>query len=129
MDPIHDLESASVGTREPVLVTVKCMGQVRNSNDMSVVTLAIDVLGVLVTVEYELVGGELQRLRALLSVCHTRSPCGQRMLFSDYFRTFSTITPRPVRYTCISSRSLLPFLHSACPSYFPRSLSLYHRMT
>ncbi|KIO00541.1 hypothetical protein M404DRAFT_1003794 [Pisolithus tinctorius Marx 270] len=39
-----------------------CAGQVCNSNDVSVVTLAIDVLDVLVRVECELIGSETRKL-------------------------------------------------------------------
>ncbi|KAI6146719.1 Urb2/Npa2 family-domain-containing protein [Pisolithus tinctorius] len=60
--PGRDAESALREARELALVTVERAGQVCNSNDVSVVTLAIDVLDVLVRVEYELIGSETRRL-------------------------------------------------------------------
>ncbi|KAI6143890.1 hypothetical protein BKA82DRAFT_999767 [Pisolithus tinctorius] len=62
MAPSRDAESALIEARELALVTVKRAGQVRQSDDLSVMTLAIDVLDVLVRVGRELVGGKLQRL-------------------------------------------------------------------
>ncbi|KAI6028998.1 Urb2/Npa2 family-domain-containing protein [Pisolithus marmoratus] len=59
---LHDAESALIAARGFALATVEHAGQVCNSNDMSIVTLAIDVLDILARIEYELVGGELQRM-------------------------------------------------------------------
>lgn len=72
--PSRDAESALIEVRELALVTVKREGQVRQSNDLSVVTLAIDVLDMLVRVERELVGGKSQRLLgAVVGLLHPLS--------------------------------------------------------
>ncbi|KAI6146732.1 Urb2/Npa2 family-domain-containing protein [Pisolithus tinctorius] len=52
----------TVGSGNRNTVPGPCAGQVCNSNDVSVVTLAIDVLDVLVRVECELIGSETRKL-------------------------------------------------------------------
>ncbi|KAI6047021.1 Urb2/Npa2 family-domain-containing protein [Pisolithus marmoratus] len=59
---LRNAEFALIAARGLALATVETSGQVCNSNDMSIVTLAIDVLDMLGRIEYELVGGELQRM-------------------------------------------------------------------
>ncbi|KAI6138790.1 hypothetical protein BKA82DRAFT_499755 [Pisolithus tinctorius] len=111
--PSRDAESALIEVRELVLVTVEHAGQVCNSNDTSVVTLAVDVLDVLVGVEYELIGGELQRLlRAVIGLLHplsVRPTDAVQRLLSDllnYHTKTHTVHAYIIFLTGLSSLSL-----------------------
>lgn len=127
--PSRDAESALIEARELVLVTVKRAGQVYHSTDLSVVTLAIDVLNVLVRVEREIVGGKSQRLLGVVvGLPHPLSvrpkDVVQRLLLGllDYH------TKTHMVYAYILTL-LTASLHSARPSRSPRGLSLYPCMT
>lgn len=81
-----------IEARELALVTVERAGQVCNSNVMLAVTLAIDVLDVLLRVEYELIGGELQKLlgaivgvgRIATSALHADNRCCSATTFGPW---------------------------------------------
>ncbi|KAI6151289.1 hypothetical protein BKA82DRAFT_513907 [Pisolithus tinctorius] len=127
--PSRGAESALIEARELALVTVKRAGQVRQSNDLSIVTLAIDVLDVLVRAARELAGGKSQRLLgAVVGLLHPlsmRPADAVQRLLSDLLN-YHTKTHTVPAYILILLTALSS---SACPNRSPRGPFLCHCMT
>ncbi|KIO01536.1 hypothetical protein M404DRAFT_726858 [Pisolithus tinctorius Marx 270] len=126
--PSRDVEFTLIEAKELALATVERTGQVCNSNDMFVVTLAIDVLDVLVGVEYELIGGELQRLLgAIVGLPHplsvqTTDPV-QRLLSDllDYHTETRTVHAYILTPLTALSSLTLPKIGAGCLEEFTRA--------